>query len=313
MDWSIAHVMTVEDRLMKIANNDYEESLKNAWWDKLMRERPSTGRKEFLEFLLTTADIHLLDTGTMKYDELVRSFFEFTNQKKGTGLKVNRDQFDDNELGFVSDWAAQAGAAMALAPQYDAIDLIKAGETAICYDGKAFFATDHPINPFDPGLGSYSNLLTGLPLVDANGLVIPSNFNAAKAKMRSFVMPNGRNRNLLPTFVVVPPSLELAADQLTKGKFISATDNVIATANNGVEKIVINELETSPSDWYIATSNSGTNMLPLMYANRRPYAINSYTGLTQAELNLRDELEWQIKGRNVAFYGHPFTMIKVKG
>jgi phage major head subunit gpT-like protein len=322
MDWSPEHVMSVEDRIAKLVNNDFQLALENAWWDRLMMERPSTGRKEFLEFLLTTADIHRLDTGQMVYDELVKSFFEFENMKWGTGLRVNQDQFEDNELGFVSDWAAQAGAAMALAPQYQAVALIQAGETALAYDGKAFYATDHPVNPFDTSKGAYSNLMAGLPLADGDGNPIEQNFALAEARMRSFKMPNGRNRNLGPTMLVVPPELKRPALTITGAKFISATENVQASSfqakwngkiHDGVEVIVINELSESPDDWYIATSNSGTNLLPLVYANRKPYQINSYNGITQAELNLRDELLWQIKGRNVAFYGHPFTMIKCKG
>lgn len=323
MDWSVSHVLSFEDNLTKLVNNDFALALENAWWDKLMSERPIGSRQETMEFLLTTADIHLLDDGQMKYDELVRSFMVLKSKDRGTGLKIRRNDFEDDRLESAQDWAAQAGAAMALAPQYQAADLLLAGETGLAYDGVAFFAATHPVNPFDPAKGNYSNLLPANPLVDSNGEVILANFNAAEAQMRSFSMPNGRNRNLAPTFLVVPPSLKQAGLQITQARVIKATENVndqdfVAKWNGkshtGVELIVINELEVAPSDWYVGTSNGGTaGLLPFIYGLRRAYNINSYNGITNVELGLRNELEWQVRGRNDAIYGHPYTMVKSKG
>lgn len=45
---------------------------------------------------------------------------------------------------------------------------------------------------------------------------------------------------------------------------------------------------------------------------RRPYAMTSYDGLTQAELNRLNALEWQIRGRYAHTYGHPYQMVKFK-
>lgn len=322
MDWSVEHVLTVEDRLGKAVVNDYQVALENSWWDRCMMERPGGGRKEILEFLLTTADIHLLEDGEQKYDELVTQFFEFTHETRGTGLKVTRDQFEDDELQKAQEWAGQVGAAMALAPQYQAVSLILSGETALGYDDKPFFAEDHPVNPFDTSKGDYANLLGSLALADTDGHPILKNFNAAEAAIRSFKMPNGRNRNLQPTFLMVPPSLKGAAIELTGARVILATENVFQSdfkanfngkSHTGVEVIVVNELEDdSNSDWYLGCNAAGTNMMPLMYSNRRPYTMNSYNGLTQVELGRLRFLEWLVDGRNVAFFGHPYQLIKVK-
>lgn len=318
MEWSVPHVLSFEDQLKPLVNNDYQIALENAWWDQLMTERPSTGRKEDWEFLLTTADIHFLPEGQMVYDELVSSYLTFENKDFGTGLKVSRNQWSDDQLGKATEWAAQVGASMALAPQYQLIALLLAGETGLAYDGKAFFATDHPVNPFDTGKGTYSNLITTpLPLVDVNGNVIPQNYNAGRALMRAFKMPNGRNRNLAPSAIIVPPSLELAANILTSSRMINLTDNPLAqggtfngTITSGVKVIVINELESEPNTWYLVANNGGQNLLPFIYSLREPYYMNSYTGMTQAALSERNELWWHVRGRNVAFYGNPYQIIK---
>lgn len=324
MEWSIPHVLTFEDRLTKQVNTDYALALANAWWDKMASERPSTGRKETWEFLLSTADIHLLDEGQMAYDELVSSFFEAENQNYGTGLKLNRNQWADDELGKATDWASQVGASMALAPQYQVVELIKNGESALAYDGKAFFADDHPINPFDASKGDYSNLTSGLPLVDGSGNPLPLNLGLAKALMRSYKMPNGRNRNLRPTAIVVPPTLEVPALTLAQSRIINATENVQGrdfrvdingrSESGGLEVIVINELaDVSEVDWYLVASNGGMGILPFIYSLREAYNMNSYTGVTDFLLNQMNELEWQVRGRNTMVYGNPYQMAKFKG
>jgi phage major head subunit gpT-like protein len=324
MDFTIEHVLTFEDTLAKLVNNDYAIALGNAWWDRLMTERPIGGRQETWEFLLTNADIHLLPEGQMIYDELVKQFLVLKSQKRGTGLKIKRDDWLDDKLDPVADWAGQAGAAMALAPQYQAVDLLKAGETGKAYDGKAFFATDHPTNPGDAGAGTYSNLLSPFPLADPiTGHANLASLNEAKAKMRSYSMPNGRNRNLVPSAIVCAPRNEMAALEAAQARYLTATENVFAEGfggkingkiNNGLDVIVVNELENAsdPDSWYLVASNNGSGLLPFVYGLREAYFMTSYTGATQVTLARADELEWIIRGRNVAIYGHPYSMIKVK-
>lgn len=323
MEWSIPHILTFEDRLQVLANDDYAIAQQNLWWDRLMSEITSTGRKEIFEFLLTTADIHKLDRGQMVYDDMVSAAFEATNEDFGAGTKVSRNQFSDNEIKKATAWASQMGTAMAMTPQYQLISLLENGETGLAFDGKAFFATDHPVNPFS-GSDTYSNLLTGASYAirDTNGNPIPDGFMAVKAAIRGFKMPNGRNRNLVPNVLVVPPQLEKVGLEITQAKIISATENMVANGsgavingkvNTGVELIVINELgEISAEDYYVGVSTAGTKWLPFVHQLREAYYMNSYNGMTQVELNIRNELEWHVRGRNTSFYGLPYQLIKAK-
>lgn len=319
MEFNPAFVLAVEDRLSFIMNEDYVLASKNLWWPRLMMLRPTDGRTETIEFLLSTAQIHPLDGGQMIYDDLVGAAFRLENKDKGGGFKITRNQVRDDRLEKAASWAAQMGVQMAMRPQLDAIALIKAGETNLGYDGVPFFSASHPVHPFSPSLGVYSNLIAANPLVDVDGKPILANYAKAIARLRSFIMPNGQNRNLQPMYLVVGPDLAFAAQLLTQGRFIDATDNIfnsgLGLAFNGVvvpgvQVIVINEL--AAGEWYVVAGDVGMSVAPLIYSEREPYEMNSYDGVTQAILNIENVVEWQVRGRNDAIYGHPYSMVKSK-
>lgn len=298
-----SNVRTLEDRFQKLFNNDYEIAAANAWWDQLMTTKQSGGKKEIYNFLLTTADIVDFDEGEMKYSNLMATAFECSNRRRGVeGLKLSREQIEDDEFGFAADWAATAGSAVAMDPQYLALELLANGQTALGYDGVAFFSNSHPVNPLDSAPGTYDNLM------EANPLSL-DNFNKAIARMKSFKMPNGRNRGLRPSLLVAGPSNEKTALEITNAAFISATSNVVATAN-GVKPLIINEIEDG--SWYVVAQagRAGTSLMPFIYQVRRPFEMTSYTGMQQVELNRCDKFEWHVRGRTAACYGHPFQMVK---
>jgi len=319
MEFSPAYVLGFEDRLSSIVNEDYLLAAKNLWWPMLMMSRPTDGRTETIEFLLSTAQIHPLDDGQMVYDDLVAAAFRIENKDKGGALKVTKNQFKDDKLEKAAGWAAQMGVQIAMRPQLDAIALIKAGETNLGYDGVAFFSTAHPVHPFAPSLGTYSNLITSNPLVDVDGKPIIANYAKAIGRLRSFIMPNGQNRNLQPLYLVVGPDLAFAAQLLTQARFIDASENVFNTGFGlkqngvlvpGVQVIVINEL--AAGEWYVVASDVGMAVAPLIYSEREPYEMTTYDGITQVMLNIENVLEWQVRGRNDAIYGHPYSMVKSK-
>jgi phage major head subunit gpT-like protein len=313
MLWTISHVLTVEDRLTKLMNNDYEIAAQNAWWDKLMTERPSTGRREIYEWLLTTAEIEDLPKGQMVYEELVTQAHEAENRDRGKGLKIPRNKWEDDDFKFAGEWAAQMGVAMALDPQYLAIDLLLGGETNKGYDKLPYFHAAHPVNPFDSSKGTLRNLVTDLSQIGGPAgapELTEESFALGVAHMKTYTMPNGRNRNLKPKYLAVSPQREKLAITITGAKFIDATENVLTSY--GIEPLVIPELAKEPKSWFLAAENGGTNQKPLIYQNRMEYQMTSYNGMTQAELNRLNELEWQIRGRKTALYGHPFQMIKFK-
>jgi phage major head subunit gpT-like protein len=313
MLWTTGHVLSTEDRLEKRVANAYAQALKNAWWDRLMGVRPGKGKRDVFEWLLTTAQIYDLPKGTIVYDDLLTQSHEIIHKPRGAGLKIDRDQWEDDEFEFAQDWSSHIGGATALDPQYAVIDLISGGETQKGYDGKAFYAADHPVHPFDPSKGTYRTLVTQLDQMGGTGSGAPAltveSFALGVAHMKKFVMPNGKNRNVKPGLIVTGPALEKEALEITSAGFIGATENILR--NYRIEPLVINEI--TDKSWFLAAAEGETpGLLPFIRSERRAYAMTSYDGLTQAELNRMNYLEWQLRGRYGHTYGHPYQMVKFK-
>lgn len=306
MEITAQNVIALEDRFQKLFNTDYQVVLSKAWWDKLATMKTSQGRKEVYQFLLTTFGLDLLPKGEMIYNNMVTQAFEKENEDRGGAISLSRNQVEDDLFQFAADLAGQMGASIALAPQYLIVDLIKNGETNLGYDGVPFFSNSHPVNPAVSGSSTYDNLVTGAALSI-------STFAAGVAQMAGFLMPNGKNRNLTPSLLVCPPSLWKTAMEICQAKYISATENIFAS-NIGVDVLMVHELEDEPTSWYLMATapNAGTALNPFIYQIRRPYEMTSYTGANTMELGKTNKLEWQIRGRDAAVYGHPFQAIKFK-
>lgn len=305
--WNVNHVLTTEDRLTKEVNSDYEQVLAQAWYEPVIMERPGEGRADQIEFLLTTAGIDSLDKGSMTYSDLVTASTVITHGDFGKGIRISRNDFEDDMFAFAKDAAASLGTAIALHPQKLALDLIKNGGTKKGYDGSTFFSTTHPINPFNTGAGTYSNL-------NASGMALTAdNFSTVVGQMQSYKMPNGESRNLHAEYILVPPALRKAALEVTSAEFLgqaSGGTNQNVLKGYGVKVIVIPDLAGADTTWYTVATMPGTLGRPLIYSRRRAFEMTSYDGMTQAELGRLNELEWQFRGRAQGSYGHSFLMTK---
>jgi phage major head subunit gpT-like protein len=146
----------------------YQASLGKLWWNKIALERPSTGMRERLMWLLATARIDYVSKygGEVSYDSLAMKTYEIENRAATGGFKLNRFQLEDIDGGGVelaSAWSTQIGQQAAYWPQRQVATALRAGSlsTSLGYDGVSFFNASHPVNPFDSSLGNYANVFTG--------------------------------------------------------------------------------------------------------------------------------------------------------
>lgn len=306
--WNVNHVLTTEDRLTKIFNNSYETVLANAWYDKVCVERPGEGRKDQFEWLLTTAGIDVLDKGSMVYEDLLTKSHEIVHGDFGKGIKISRNQFEDDEFNFTTDMAAQLGTAVALHPQKLTLALILAGGAALSYDGVAMFSASHPV--FNAAGSVYSNVHTSRALT-------ADNFSTQCGEMQSIPLPNGESRNLKVTRLLVPPALRKAALEITSAEFLgqaSGGTNQNVLTGYGVEVVVIPGLATAAggndASWYLTAEEAGQFGRPFIYSRRRAFEMSSFNGMTQSELSRTNELVWDYRGRAAGAYGHPYLISK---
>lgn len=336
--------LRLEDRLRVLIESEYTRMTSQLWWQDITRVHTSTGAKDLFTWLLSTMTIKDQGVlgGNIAFDDLVATYTTIENRYAGTGLKLHRAKFEDTDgggLDLAAAWARDAGAYMAYWPQKQVANLLKNGETlslAPAYDGKALFASDHPVNVQRASLGTYQNIFTGAvsgaypgacPIDDS---VSPDVALANLAKIYGYIasikMPNGEDpRFLTPVGILCPPRMFPRVTQLTSAKFIAQA----ATSGGGaadVERLIaalgfsapmqaaeLAGFESDKTFFVICKEAASSQLGGVVYVERQPFKVNYYDGITQAELDRKTELEWHLQGRNVAAAGHPFMVFKCKG
>lgn len=330
-------VMDLESRMRKIQENEYLRLTTELWYDRCTKIMSSGARREIVTWALNTAQLEDQGQGgNIAYDDMVLLETEFTPKDAGKGLQLRRKQFEDldgNGVDLAAEWAAQMGAQHAYWPQKQMTTLLKNGHaaTSLGYDGKPFFATDHPLNPFAPEVGTYSNLFTGVPIdVSVTADVALANLSTVFSNIASIKMPNGSDpRRLRPAGILASPKLFPRAVQLTQAKVIAqaaaaggggADVEALIRALGYGQPICADEFagyETDTTYFVIAEQIASSQLGGLVYVDREPFSVRYYTGRggstgVDAILDRADMLEWHTSGRNIGGYGHPFVIFKCK-
>ncbi len=164
---------------------------------------------------------------------------------------IPRNKFLDDKLGLYAPIAKNMGWQSKKLHDQQLATLIQANPVG--FDNVAFFATSHLTNIDDAASTQQSNLLQ-LALT-------PSNYSAARAKMRSWNGRDGQPMGSRPSLLVVPPSLEEAGLNILNSDFIAPAlfggqTQVGANDNKNILKgsaklLVIDELENDPTAWYL--------------------------------------------------------------
>jgi hypothetical protein len=341
-------LVNLETRMQVLTESEYQRMRQNLWWQKVAKVRPSTGLKEIITWLLSTAQIRDLGKGgNQNYDDLVSIYTSYENKVAGTALKLSRYQLEDTDGGgmdLAGQWATDIGAYMAYWPQKQCAYFLKnahnlstsAGFTA--YDTKAFFASDHPVDGKNSST-TYANIFTGAASgsypgacpIDASVTPDVALENLAKifGYAATIKMPNGDDpRFLRPRGIICSPRLAPRVVQLTSAKFLAQAAASATTAGGSadVEKLIsymgyglpiqADELAGFESDttYYVVMEQATTSQLgPIIYSDREAFRVNFYGVMDQVELGRKQELEWQCSGRNVVAPGHPYLLFKCKG
>lgn len=334
-----------ESNMRAITEAEYARLSSNMWWSRFMKTRPSGSAKEIVGWLLTSAKIEDYGPagGKAVFEELAAQTMTYTLSNAGNALRLKRQQLldlDGNGLDLAAKWSADIGAYMAYWPQKQMVNLLRNGQIAgnNSYDGLSFFNTGHPVNPANPGAGTFTNVFQagagpGVLPIDSSVAadVALANIGRAVAYVKSIKMPNGEDpRFLRPTAIIAPPALQARVTQLTNARYLAqaaasggGSGDVEAVINSFgfTTPVIADELAGFENDttWFLLCEeiSSASQLGAFVYIDREPFQITYYTGQDggglDADLMRRDELEWHCKGRNVAGYGHPYLAFKVKG
>lgn len=157
-------------------------------------------------------------------------------------------------IGWTGQPAAMAAAALSLLNELVAAEL-KANAVQE-FDGKAFFASDHPVNIFNTGIDEFDN--------DISGAVSVAGLRAAKQAFRTFKAPNGKPLGLRMThWLVGPGDEEKAKDILEQDMLIQSLDGgstfgAVDNRHKGtVTLVVMDEHDDGTNHYALALNKPG--------------------------------------------------------
>lgn len=141
--------------------------------------------------------------------------------------------------------------------KYDELiaSLLQNGSSTACIDGSNFFSTTHPIVPWDPAYGTYTNLRSpGFTLNRAN-------FRTVYQYMRALKGWDRQPFEVDHFYLVVPPQLEAIGQEIVVTSFAAndGTQAGTSVASNNVDMnkaqlVVSQKLAGEPAVWYLLST-----------------------------------------------------------
>lgn len=339
----------LESNMRQITSTAYTGLSKKLWWNKIAKRSTTGSKKERIYWILDTAKIERPKAshggGQAAFEDMVMQSYEIEVENAIAGLTLKKEQIEDldgNGVQLASRWSAQIGGQGAYWPQAELARVLKLNSALgpASYNSASgvttFFASNHPVNPFDTAAGTYANLHrtsggasgAGAAPIDTSVTldVALANLTKVLASIAQIKMPNGRDpRNLRAAFLFVPTALMPRAVQLTSAKFIAqaaasgggSADVEAMLAYFGLgQPVECPELGAafggSDVNYYIGVEELTSDELgAFAYVEREAFGVNYYGPMNDAQLARTRTFEWTTEGRNVVAAGHPFLLHKV--
>ena len=105
---------------------------------------PSNGRANDYAFMLQFPMLREW-IGDRQIKNLAAASFQIVNKDYEATVEVDRNDIEDDQLGIYNPIVAELGRAAKQHPDFLVAQLLREGFVNPCYDGKPFFAPDHPV------------------------------------------------------------------------------------------------------------------------------------------------------------------------
>jgi len=173
--------------------------------------------------------------------------FTIKNKSFEGTVAIKESDLEDDEVGLFNVGLTSMGMQAAVHPDKLCFELLNNGFTNLCYDGKAFFATDHPKKE-----GQWSN--KGVKKFSA------TSYKAARANLRARTDRQGNKLDIQlgpeNTFLIVNVGDEDKARELLTAEQISGTTN---TMRNTATLIVSSRVDDGK--WFLLVDHMGLRSL----------------------------------------------------
>lgn len=210
--------------------------------------------------------------GTVRYDEAVPGFSKtYTHQQYGLGFKMTRVMVDDDRWGIINKLAGELGRSAKETIELLAASTFNNGFSGsyLGPDGKAFFATDHPLVKTG---GTQTNTLAVAADLDIASLEL------AITDFRKMKDPSGKKIRVRPEMLIGPPELAFVMPEILNGQMRSDTANNTINAfraDTGLGEFTqhtVWDYLTDPDAWFIRCAKEDTELR--FYWRERPTTIH---------------------------------------
>lgn len=234
--------------------------------------------------------------GTKDMEGISDYDFEIKNKDWYAGFSVDRNEIDDEGISATGPRVSALAQAVAQWKFELLFQLITNGDTALAFDGSAYFANR----------SNNDNLLAGSGVTLAN---LKTDITTARATMMNFVTDKGRAMHIRGNLIVCPPSLEVTMLEAINAPSIATAGTGTAVnplSGFGLSVLALPELESDDAnDWYFFCTNRP--LKPFIYQERKgvvPVLDDTQVGDTR-------KLKYSAEMRGNAGYGFPQMGIKV--
>ena len=243
-------------------------------------------------------------------DRTVKSLAAFgynvLNEKFESTIAVRGDDIRDDILGIYAAKARGAGIAAKLWPDelvYGVLPGIAGGvnnafdpEKGLCHDGKAFFATDHPLLEADP----FSNMLTVQLRADSLENARAS-FGKARTGLETMRDEEGRPMGVTSDVLLVPPALRDTAHLLLTSDKLGGDD---PNPYKDAAELVVSPRLTSATAWFLLHTMGP--LKPFIFQQRKaPELVAQMDPNVHERAFMRDEFLFGADSRGAAAYALP--------
>src|SRR5678816_379038 len=166
------------------------------WGERLATQVPSSTRSNTYGWMARLQKVREW-LGPRVLQNLSTHSYTLENKSYEDTVGVDRDDIDDDNLGIYNPLMAEMARAGRKWPDQLLKTVLQAGTSGLGFDGVAFFAATHPLDP----AGNQSNNFTGTALTAANWPVV-------RAAMRAYKGEGGGALVGEPSLLIVPPQLE---------------------------------------------------------------------------------------------------------
>lgn len=260
-------------------------------WQKIAMKVPSTTGQEDYAWLANFPKMRKW-IGDKMIKALEGFKYSVVNDDWEATVEVDRNHIEDDQLGIYAPQAQMAGWSAAQLPDEIVYDLVNNGFTNKCFDGKAFFATDHKV-----GKANVSNKNT-VALSCATLAAAQASYGAARTAMKKFADEEGRPLNINPGVLLVPPALGdtarllMTVDKLEDGK---------PNPYKGTAEVVEEARLTSDTAWFLLDISKPVK--PFIYQERKSPVFVSQTNPEADDVFTRKKFKFGAEARAAGGYG----------